>query len=104
MGATTLLRILGISLIAGCNGGPDLAGGVDTEVILLASGFVRFEGQRVPIEEFLLRIRERVRAAGDDAERYPAVRVLIEGGTVPGLLDRLLQELQSAGVRHVTLG
>ncbi len=67
-------------------------------------GFVRFEGQRIATEAFLLEIRQRIREASGDATRYPALRILIEADLPSGRLDKLLRELQSAGVRHVTLG
>jgi hypothetical protein len=92
------------SILAGCGAAPGLGSAGETEVTLLAAGFVRFENQRIPAEEFVLRIRERIRAAAGDVDRYPAVRILIDVAPPPGRLDRLLRELQSAGVRRVTLG
>lgn len=74
------------------------------EVVLLAGGFVRFEGRRVPTDEFVLEIRRRVRVAAGDGSAVPEVRILIEEPVPQGRIDDLLRELQSAGVRHVTLG
>ena len=100
----SLARFVAVASLVGCSGGPGLGPGVTTRVTLLAGGFVRFEGARIPEAQFVLTIRERVRAAGDDIDGYPAVYVLAEDGLPMGRLDKLVRELQSAGVRFVSLG
>lgn len=77
--------------------------GVPTSVELLGGGFVRFEGQRVPTETFLLEIRERVRSAQGEPSKLPAVHVRAVGADL-GPIDPLLRDLRMAGVRHVVLG
>ena len=102
---TAIGAVLASLVLAACATVEGLdGGGVPTEVVLLGGGFVYFDGQRVPTETFVLAIRARIRAAAGDTARYPAVRILVEGGLPPGGLDYLLRELQSAGVRHVKLG
>jgi hypothetical protein len=84
--------------------GPAPGDGIRTDVVLLAGGFVRFDGARMPVEQFVVEIRKRVRSAAHDASRCPEVHIRIEDDQPPGRLDALLHELQTAGVRRVVLG
>lgn len=96
---------LAFVLAAACAGSPfGAVGGVATPVELLGGGFVRFEGQRMPMEAFLLVIRTRVRDAGGDAARLPAVHVRARPGLTSQPVDVLLRELRTAGVQQVVLG
>ncbi|MEM7201885.1 MAG: hypothetical protein AAF628_16580 [Planctomycetota bacterium] len=82
--------------------------GVETPITVLDHGWVRFEGERRPVEFFLLQMRRRVRAAeGVGPEGLPLVRVMIGEGA-PGVtaqwLDWLGTELYKAGVQRIVLG
>jgi len=94
---------LGLALAA-CSGAPfQTGGGVATPVELLGSGFVRFEGRRIPTEAFLLEMRERVRSADGDVNLIPAVHVRKDPAAVVPPIDGLLRELRTAGIRRVVL-
>jgi hypothetical protein len=87
---------------------PDVSApeGVVTYVECLGGGFVRFEDARIPTEDFLVEMRQRVRAAQQDPSRMPAVRIRV-GAAVPDasvIVGRLVHELRQAGVRSVELG
>ncbi len=81
--------------------------GEPTEVVVLDAAFVEFEGERRPLEFFLLEVRRRCRAAGDDEDRLPAVRLAFApaaqelGGQ---WLDAVIDELRKAGIRHLNVG
>ncbi len=84
---------------------PPLAG-VPTTVVLLDPHFVRFEGARIPLDAFLLEMRERVRAAGGEPDRLPLVTVTSASTEeeLGGLVGRVVEELRRAGIRSIQLG
>jgi hypothetical protein len=104
-----LLLLAGTALVGGACGSAmaehDAPSGERAVVELLADGFVRFEGQRVPDEAFLLEMRRRVRAADRRADRMPWVVLrAAPAGSVGPRLEAITSELRKAGVRHVHLG
>jgi len=101
------LAVVGAAACASSAVEPDAPQGVPTDVEVLDAAFVRFEGQRVAVEWFLLEMRERVRAADGDLARLPWVRVTIapDAASVDGRwVSALRNELYKAGVRNLTLG
>ena len=96
-------------LLAACSAAePEPAAGVGqrTLVEILGGGFVRFEGERVPTEAFLLEVRRRVRAADGVADRLPWILLRAADGldVPPQQLELITRELGKAGVRHAHLG
>lgn len=106
----TLSAFVLLLLLAGCaNAPPNLQDveGVPTPVRVLDAGFVRFEGERMAIEFFLLEIRERARAAEGDINQLPSVRVIVpaDAAGVDGRwVSDLRDELHKAGIRHLAIG
>jgi len=101
---TATVLLMGPLLAAGCELGPPIAEpvGVPTRVDLLGEGFVRFEGQRIAVEFFLLEMRERVRAAHGDAEQMPRINLYVPAGWKAEdgrRVSRLREELEKAGIR-----
>ena len=97
-------------LLTGCANAPanvDEVDGVPTPVHVIDEGFVRFQGERIALEFFLLEMRERVRAAAGDIQRLPRVQVSVPEGA-PGVdgrwVSRLRDELHKAGIRHLGIG
>jgi hypothetical protein len=86
---------------------PDVSApaGVVTYVECLSGGFVSFEGARVPTEDFVVEMRQRVRTAQQDPSRMPAVRIRVEDAVPDAsvIVGRLIHELRQAGVRTVEL-
>jgi hypothetical protein len=80
--------------------------GRPTDVFVVDGTHVEFDDERVPIEAFLLAMRQRTRAANGDADAMPWVRLKL-GPDVPTdgrVLERILRELGIAGVRSITVG
>lgn len=109
----TMMRVmpslaLGLLLAACQTAAPaDPAAGVPTRVDILDAAWVQFEGERRPLEYFLLEMRHRVRAAAGDIGRMPFVIVHITAGTSgtdARWLGRFRSELHKAGVRQLSLG
>ena len=95
--------------VAACaaSGGDPGAVGDPAPVQVLDAAFVRFEGRRMPVEGFLLEMRERARRAGRDPERLPWVQVSLDPAArplPPGYMTRLRAELYKSGIRFVDLG
>ena len=99
-----------LPLVAGCSSTPEpeTQEGVRTEVTILSGGFVLFEAERIPMDSFLLEMRERVRNAGGDKARFPSV--VIEVGpdvselTGQAMVQRLMDGLRAAGVAEILAG
>lgn len=97
-------------LLAACQAAPEdyVPGevGIATDVEVLDAGFVRFEGERMALEFFLLEMRDRVRAHWGDPENLPVVRVELRH-EVPGIdarwVSSLREELYKAGVPRIVL-
>lgn len=71
-------------------------------VRILGDGFVRTGERRIPLEAFVLELRQRVRpmAPADRARLTVQVEVVPDGGpTTAEAKDRLLGELQIMGVK-----
>lgn len=104
------LLLPGLFLPGGCSStpGPDTQQGVRTEVAILPGGFVRFEGERVPMEIFLLEVRVRVRNADGDETRIPWVVIEVDPSvkdlTGQAMVQRLMDGLRAAGVAVVEAG
>lgn len=96
------------ALLVGCETGPPVGDpvGVPTRVDLLDEGFVRFEGDRIAVEFFLLEMRERVRAAKGDVTKLPRVNVYVPAGWTGEdgrRVSRLRGELNKAGIRYLAV-
>ncbi len=94
---------------AACSGAPTPslpAAGLDTPVEVLDRAWVRFEGERRPVEFFLLEVRLRVRAASGSGALPRVVVRIVDGapGVDPQWLDWLRNELYRAGVQRIALG
>ena len=95
-------------LLAACASEPvadDELAGVETPVEVLDAGFVRFEGERIALEWFLLEMRRRARAAQWEPARMPRVEVRIADGAagVDGRwFSAFSDELRKAGI-HSTV-
>lgn len=97
-------------LVTACQSSPEdhlpVAVGVPTEVEVLDAGFVRFEGERMALEFFLLEMRERVRAHWGETDNLPAVTVVV-AADAPGVdgrwVSELREELYKAGVPRMIL-
>ena len=76
--------------------------GVPVAVHVLDARWVRCDGIRMPLDGFVVMIRQRVRAAQSLAER-PLVQITGEPGTT-AILGALMEDLSLAGVRRVSLG
>ena len=76
------------------------------ELTLLDDEFVRFEGQRLPIDEFLFLMRQRGRAALANGKPLFGLRILApeDKPVDQRLLSRIMQDLRLAGVQYVTIG
>ncbi len=78
--------------------------GEQVEVVLLGGGFARVAGQRLPLDEFVVRLRLRMRALPVDQRQalWVQIRVAPDAGpdavaSVPGLIE----QLTVMGVRQV---
>ena len=82
--------------------------GRPTRVEILDASHVTFEGGTIPVEAFVFEMRQRVRAAAGNPKEIPAVTIIAPaysgGVTAPQTVQRLLNQLRSAGVRHIALG
>lgn len=101
------LRLLGLSglLLVGCQSDAafETTGG-RIDVRVLADGYVGVAGKRMPRGEFILALRQQVRALGDDRESAPLVAVAAEASVSSKEIDLLLRDLRNAGIWRVNLG
>ncbi len=102
--------LLLLLLITGCSSAeplPEQIQGIRTEVAILPGGFVRFEGERIPMEAFQLEMRVRARDAEGDAARLPwvVIEVAPEVGDLTGqaMVQRLMDGMQAAGIGAIEL-
>ena len=105
---------LGLCLLAGCaTGRPDVVHEFDSsagyvEVFAADDGFASYEGQRLPIDAVILRLRQRLRAmTAEQRGRFVVHLLLAEGitsdtgkATAFAGLNRLLDELTVMGVQQ----
>jgi len=81
------------------------AGVVRVEV--LGRSFVRVGQERMPDDEFLFRMRQRLREAGDNEDEKPGVQIVAgtEGADrAAAFADRVLVDLGRAGLVRLELG
>ena len=68
--------------LAACGSAPPGSENVEAsevyEVFVLPDGFVRFEGERIPEELFLLKMRKVLRTVPRDAEKRPGLIIRAE--------------------------
>ena len=102
--------LLLLLLITGCSSAepvPEQIEGIRTEVAILPGGFVRFEGERIPLEQFQLEMRYRTRDADGDPAKLPwvVVEVAPEVGELTGqaMVQRLMDGLQADGIGNIEL-
>lgn len=94
-------------LLAACESGPSLApvdGSQKSEVRLLGGGFCEFEGDRIPVERYILIMRLRLREGGDEIRRRAFVHLHVDPeaeGSVGADRDRVIDELYAMGVRQI---
>ena len=106
MAAPTLLLVL---LLGGCESGPGGSSGssaVVKVVELLDPYFVRFEDERMPIDEFLFRMRELGRDAAKTGKPLFGIRIVVskDMSVDQKLLSRIMGDLQVSGIRRVIMG
>jgi biopolymer transport protein ExbD len=92
-------------LCSGCGGNAlfDTSGG-QLDVTVLPGAQVSVGGERMPREQFLLAVRQQVRALDGDRAAAPVVALRAELGVPSGEIDLLLRELRNAGIWRVNLG
>ena len=109
--ATLLLLAVCAACATDAPGGVSAAfddGGDVIEVVALGDGFVRFSGERVPLEALVLTLRQRTRAMSKEERARLAVQLKFgPHSDDPAIkarmaadLDRLLGQLQIMGVGH----
>jgi len=96
--------------VAGCAtggmGAPDLPPVTDrVQVMVFGDGFVRTDDRRLPLDSFVLELRQRVRAM-DPAQRG-GLRIEIDveptgGNAARDGAERLVDQLQIMGIRNVS--
>lgn len=106
----SLLSVLAFLVGSSCSSTPvpETAVGIRTEVVILGGGFVRFEGDRVPMESFVYEVRVRVREADGDETRFPWVVIDVDPAvaelTGQAMVQKLMNDLRAAGVAHIEAG
>ncbi|MFN0183862.1 MAG: hypothetical protein ACKVQR_08600 [Aquabacterium sp.] len=106
------------ALLVGCRsaeptppGAFDSSGGLVT-IVCLGDGFVRCDGERVPLEACVLRLRQRTRSMGQEQlqrfvvqlQRDPAAASEpLLGPALDGQLNRLIEELDIMDVGQAKL-
>lgn len=106
--ALILAAILVLPL-GGCEsvpGGSSGTPGVVKVVEVLDPYFVRFEDERMPIDEFLFRMRELGRNAAKTGKPLFGIRIVApeDMSVDQKLLSRIVEDLQVSGIRHVRMG
>ena len=72
---------------------------------VLDRDFVRFEDERMPVDEFLFRMRQLGRHFAETGKPLFGIRIVVSGGPVDQkLLDRIMDDLRLSGVQHLMLG
>lgn len=68
--------------------------------------FVCFEDERIPVDEFLFRMRELGRDAAKTGKPVFGIRIVVPAGTSVDqkLLNRIMVDLQVSGIGHVRMG
>lgn len=104
--APTLILVM---LLGGCESVPGGSSGspaVMKVVELLDPYFVRFEDERMPIDEFLFRMRELGRDAAKTGKPLFGIRIVApkDMSVDQKLLGRIIDDLQVSGIRHVRMG
>ncbi len=93
-------------LLGACESAPGESSGAPTVikvVEVLGPYFLRFEGERMPIDEFLFRMRELGREAAKTKKSLFGIRILApEDMSV--VLQRIVEDLHVSGIRHVWMG
>ncbi len=104
--APTLILVM---LLGGCESVPGGSSGspaVMKVVELLDPYFVRFEDERMPIDEFLFRMRQLGRRAAKTGEPLFGIRIVVptDRHVDQGLLNRIIDDLRLSGIQHLMLG
>jgi len=90
-------------------GGSDVPVSEWHEVVVLGDGFVRFDGERIPEELFLLRMRKVLRAVPPRATARPGLVVRVADNSpamrreFPRFYDRTYRDLGSFGLAAMDL-
>ena len=86
---------------------PERIEGIRTEVSILRGGYVRYEGERIPLEEFQLDMRNLTRDADGDPAKLPWVVIEVdpEVGELTGqaMVQRLMDGLRADGIGVIEL-
>ncbi|MHC4898886.1 MAG: hypothetical protein ACYTGW_17475 [Planctomycetota bacterium] len=104
-----MLVLILVLLQGGCESVPGGSSGSPTVVKvveLLDPYFVRFENERMPIDEFLFRMRQRGREAAKTGKPLFGIRIVApkDSPVDQKLLNRIMEDLQVSGIRHVRMG
>ena len=94
--------------LGGCEGVPagHLQSPSEMKVLdVLDPDFVRFEDERMPVDEFLFRMRQLGRHFAKTGKPLFGIRIVVSGGPVDQkLLHRIMDDLRLSGVQHLMLG
>lgn len=100
-----LVSALFLLELLACSAGPDLPkpSGRRFDVWVLDAKNLEVEGKPVPIEDFVEAMRVQAENAKRGKGQAPYVVINLRLIKAPGFLDRLLVDLQRAGVRAIDI-
>ena len=107
--AATVCVYLSLLGLGACEIMPDSGIATPAEVKdleLLDPWFVRFDGERMPIDEFLLRMRHHGRRAATTGTPWFGIRITgpTDQPVDQKLIDRIIDDLRLSGVTLVRMG
>ena len=102
-------RLALAALLAGCVGPEDTGWPIDESgehvtVTVLDNDWVRVAERRLPVDLFLLEMRQRTRPLPPEEARRMIVHILVEAPAtldVQPIVDRLVEQLFIAGIRQI---
>jgi hypothetical protein len=104
-----VLTVILAVVLCGCEsvpGGSSHTTGEVKVVQVLDPYFVRFDDERIPIDEFLFRMRELGREAARTGKPLFGIRIVAPADTAVDrkVLNRIVSDLQVSGIRQVKMG
>ena len=95
------------ALCAACESAPG-AGNRPAEIKVLEvldRNFVRFEGERMPLDEFLFRMRRRGQQAAEAGKTLFGIRLRAAREVLdPKLTERIIDDLRLSGIQRIVIG